>query len=373
MPEQKTSGLAGIVAGETAICDIGKEGAGLTYRGYSIYDLALHASFEEVAYLLIYGRLPNAEELRLYKDRLTSLRGIPEAIKRILETIPPSAHPLEVLRTGCSALGTFEPETAGNGQYEIADRLTACFPYMLLYWWNYHLQGSRIGDQSGEDDIAGHFLHLLKGAAPDELRRRVLNVSLILYAEHEFNASTFCVRITASTLADFYSCVTSGIGTLKGPLHGGANEEAMKLIKSFRTPDDAERGVREMLAGKGKIMGFGHRVYKREDPRTEIIKGWSRRLSEASGEIAKFRISERIEEVMLKEKRLYPNLDFYSATAYHFCGIPESMFTAVFALSRVSGWSAHIIEQRKENRLIRPSAEYIGPGPRAYVPLEERR
>lgn len=373
MPEQKTSGLAGVVAGETAICNIGEEGAGLSYRGYSIYDLTEYASFEEVAYLLIYGRLPDSEDLGEYKSRLISLRGLPEKIKLILEAIPSSAHPLEVLRTGCSALGSFEPETAERDQYYIADRLTACFPYMLLYWHHYHLDGSRISDETGEDDIAGHFLRLLSGSKPDELRRRALNVSLILYAEHEFNASTFSARITASTQADFYSCVTSGIGTLKGPLHGGANEQAMKLINSFRTPQEAERKVLEMLARREKIMGFGHRIYRHEDPRTYIIKEWSRKLSEASGDMTKYSISERIEEIMLREKKLYPNLDFYSATTYHFCGIPENMFTALFAMARVSGWSAHIIEQRKENRLIRPSAEYIGPGPQAYIPLERRR
>jgi 2-methylcitrate synthase len=373
MNEMKTRGLAGVIAGETAISTVGKEGMGLHYRGYSVYDLAEKASFEEVAHLLVHGKLPDRRELESYRQRLIAMRGLPDKLKDILERLPGSAHTMDVLRTGCSALGTMEPETAENDQYGIAERLLAAFPYVLLYWLHYHRKGKRISHESGEPDTAGHFLHLLHGKPAAELHRSAINASLVLYAEHEFNASAFSARVTASTLSDFYSAVTSAIGTLRGPLHGGANEEAMKMICRFRTPDEAEAGVLQMLSRRQKVMGFGHRVYKHADPRTPVIKEWSRKLSREKGDTRIFAISERIEEVMAREKGLFPNLDFYSASAYYLCGIPTPLFTPLFVFARTSGWAAHIIEQRKDNKLIRPSADYIGPMPREYLPIEARR
>jgi 2-methylcitrate synthase len=365
-------GLEGVVAGETAISTVGKKGKGLTYRGYSINDLAEQAAFEEVAYLLLYGRLPNGGELEAFRTRLITKRCLPPGLKSVLEQLPASAHPMDVLRTGCSALGAMEPETPDNDQLRVAERLIASFPSMLLYWHHYHSCGERISTKSAEQSLAGHFLHLLHGAPPPELQRRAMDASLILYAEHEFNASTFSARVTASTLPDFYAAVTSAIGTLRGPLHGGANEEAMRLIERFATPEEAEQGLMGMLAAKEKIMGFGHRVYKEADPRSAVIKGWSARLSEAASDMRLYRVSERIEQVMTREKRLFPNLDFYSASAYHLCGIPTPMFTPVFVFARIAGWSAHIIEQRGANRLFRPIAEYTGPEPRLFVPIEQR-
>jgi 2-methylcitrate synthase len=373
MEDMRAKGLAGVIAGETEISTVGKEGLGLNYRGYSVYDLAEQASFEEVAYLLIQGKLPNAGELESCRQRLIAMRGLPEELKDILEGLPGSAHTMDVLRTGCSALGTMEPETTESDQRRIAERLLAVFPYMLLYWFHFHRKGRRISHESGEPDMAGHFLYLLHGRPPVELHRRAINASLVLYAEHEFNASTFSARVTASTLSDFYSAVTSAIGTLRGPLHGGANEEAMKMICRFSSPDEAEAGVLQMLARREKVMGFGHRVYKQADPRTPIIKEWSRTLSRERGDTRIFPISERIEAVMAREKGLFPNLDFYSASAYHLCGIPTPLFTPLFVFARISGWAAHIIEQRKDNKLIRPSADYIGPLPRAYLPIETRQ
>ncbi len=366
-------GLEGIVAGETAISTVGKENLGLTYRGYAIGELAEQATFEEVAYLLIHGTLPDASELARYRKRLAALRGLPDGLKTVLEQLPAKAHPMDVLRTGCSALGALEPEMAEHGANQVADRLLAAFPGMLLYWHHFHAAGRRIVTETDDESQAGHFLRLLHGSAPEELTRRAVDVSLILYAEHEFNASTFSARVTASTLSDFYAAVTSAIGTLRGPLHGGANEEAMKLIGRFASPDEAEEGIRGMLARKEKIMGFGHRVYKTvPDPRSPIIQGWSRRLAEAAGDLTLYRVSERIEEVIRREKGLYPNLDFYSASAYHLCGIPTAMFTPVFVFARIAGWSAHIIEQRAANRIFRPVAVYTGPAPRKYVPVGER-
>jgi 2-methylcitrate synthase len=352
---------------------VGKEHVGLTYRGYSINDLAEQATFEEVAHLLLYGHLPDRGELDAFRTRLITGRYLPPGLKTVLAQLPATAHPMDVLRTGCSALGAIEPETGANGQCRVAERLMACFPSMLLYWHHHHTCRERITTRSAEQSLAGHFLHLLTGHPPPELQRRAMDASLILYAEHEFNASTFSARVTASTLSDFYAAVTSAIGTLRGPLHGGANEEAMRLISRFATPEEAESAIRAMLAGGEKIMGFGHRVYKKQlDPRSPIIQQWSRRLSEASGDTNFYRVSERIERLVREEKGLYPNLDFYSASAYHLCGIPTSMFTPVFVFARIAGWSAHIIEQRAANRIFRPVAEYTGPEPRAYVPLEQR-
>src|SRR5262245_43416324 len=368
----KTGGLEGVIAGNTAIATVGKEGKGLTYRGYSIYDLAEHSSFEEVAYLLIYGRLPKQDELDDYKTRLRNLRGLPAALKTVLEQIPSSAHPMDVMRSGCSMLGTLEPEGPGRTQIAVANRLIACFSSMLLYWHHFANGGGRIETATDDDDAAGHFLHLLHGKKPDDLHRRAIDVSLILYAEHEYNASTFTTRIITSTLPDFYSAVTGGSGALRGPPHGGANEAAMELIEQFATPDEAETGLLAMLAAKKLIMGFGHRVYKISDPRSDVIKAWSKKLAEAHRDERLYPVSERIEQVMRRERKLFPNLDFYSASAYHFCGIPTVMFTPLFVVSRITGWAAHIIEQRADNRLIRPNADYIGPEPRPYVPVANR-
>ncbi|HTP65507.1 MAG TPA: citrate/2-methylcitrate synthase [Geobacteraceae bacterium] len=365
-------GLEGVIAGETAISTVGKEGVGLTYRGYAIADLAGQATFEEVAHLLIRGRLPNMRELAVYRDRLASLRDLPPALAALLENIPATAHPMDVLRTGCSALGAIEPETAGPDRFFAAERLLAAFPAILLYWRHFHNGGRRIAFATGEEGAAGHFLHLLYGRPPQEQARRAVEASLILYAEHEFNASTFAARVTASTMAGFHAAVTSAIGALSGPLHGGANEEAMRLISSFASPDEAERGIMEMLGRREKIMGFGHRVYRKTDPRSPIIQDWAKRLAEASGNMLLYRVSERIEEIMGREKGLFPNLDFYSASAYHLCGIPTEMFTPAFVFARIAGWSAHILEQRAANRIFRPVAAYTGPEPRVYVPLEKR-
>ncbi|RDI48830.1 bifunctional 2-methylcitrate synthase/citrate synthase [Aquicella lusitana] len=368
-----TRGLEKVIVGDTAISTVGKEGVGLTYRGYDIHDLAAYSTFEEVAFLLLYGRLPTLAELQNYRDRLIKLRRLPNELKLMLETIPASAHPMEVLRTSVSMLGTLESESAQYTEHNIADRLIACTPSMLLYWYQYHRNSQRIETWNSEEQtIAGYFLHLLHGKKPDDEIRRCMDVSLILYAEHEFNASTFAARVTASTESDFYSAIVTAIGTLRGALHGGANEEAMRLISMFKTPEQAETGIKDMLAKKTKIMGFGHRVYKKSDPRSDIIKSWSQKLSAHARDGYLYAVSEAIEKVMMNEKKLFPNLDFYSATAYHFCGIPTPLFTPIFVMSRLSGWSAHIFEQRADNRLIRPEANYIGPAPRPFTPIQER-
>ena len=368
----KSAGLAGIVAGDSAIATVGQEGHGLNYRGYSIDSLAAHATFEEVAYLLLYGQLPTRIELETYTKKLMGLRTLPETLKTVLKLIPKETHPMDVLRTGCSVMGTLEPEHDFSEQIEVADRLLALFPGMLCYWYAYHHQGRELNGLSDEPTIGGHFLALLHGKAPSRLHRDMMNVSLILYAEHEFNASTFAARVTAGTLSDFYSAITSAIGTLRGPLHGGANEAAMDLIERFKSPDEAEETLLVMLENKAKVMGFGHRVYKDCDPRSDIIKVWAKKLAQENGDMLLYKVSERIEAVMRREKQLFPNLDFYSASAYHYCGIPTSLFTPIFVMSRITGWSAHVFEQRADNRLIRPTSHYTGPEERPFMAIDAR-
>lgn len=369
---KKAGGLAGVVAGQTAIATVGAAGKGLSYRGYSIHDLTEHASFEEVAYLLLYGQLPSQTELDAFRSRLIEQRGLPDALRQALHAIPASAHPMDVLRTGCSMLGVLEPETNFAQQEQKAERLLACLPSILADWYRFSQQEVVIDFESAQPSIAGYFLEKLHGRDPSPTHVRAMDVSLILYAEHEFNASTFTARVCTATLSDIFSAITGAIGTLRGTLHGGANEAAMELIERFQTPDDAEAGIMQMLHDKALIMGFGHRVYTVSDPRNEIIKSWSKQLSEECGDTVLYPVSERIEEVMWREKKLFPNLDFYSASAYHFLGIPTPLFTPIFVLSRVSGWSAHVFEQRGNNRLIRPGAEYIGPDETAFVLIGER-
>lgn len=369
---KKTGGLADVIAGDSAICTVGKEGMGLNYRGYSITDLAAQSTFEEVAYLLIYGHLPNDNELSEYKNKLNKLRNLPADLKAVLEQIPGNAHPMDVMRTGCSMLGTLEPESSQYSGEDIANRLMACFSSILLYWYHFKTHHKRIETETDDGTIAGHFLSLLHGKSAPENHRRALDVSLILYAEHEFNASTFSARVTISTLSDFYSAITSAIGTLRGPLHGGANEAAMELIQQFESVEAANRGIHKMLADKTLIMGFGHRVYRISDPRSDIIKQWSHKLCSEGNNNLLFDVSERIEKIMWQEKKLFPNLDFYSASTYHMLGIPTLMFTPLFVISRTSGWAAHIIEQCKSNKLIRPMANYTGPAPRPYIAIEKR-
>ena len=366
------SSLAGVIAGESAICTVGIEGMDLNYRGYAIDELAAQSTFEEVAYLLIHGELPTQSQLDAYKQKLVSLRLLPDALKIVLEALPSNAHPMDVLRTATSFLGSLEPENGFEQGKDIAERLLACFPSILLYWHHYHQNDKRINFDSQQDTIAGYFLNLLHDKQPDDLQQRALDSSMILYAEHEFNASTFSARVTAGTLSDFYSCITSAIGTLRGPLHGGANEKAMELIEGYESVEQAQQGIHNKLANKELIMGFGHRVYKISDPRSAIIKSWAKQLGEQEGDTKLIPVSECIEKIMWEEKKLFPNLDFYSASAYHFMGIPTKMFTPIFVMARITGWSAHVLEQRNDNKLIRPTSKYIGPGYRDYVPMAKR-
>jgi len=369
---KKTGGLAGVTAGETHICTVGKEGAGLTYRGYDIYDLADNASFEEVAHLLLHGKLPTRAELDAYIDKIKANRGLPEALKTVLEMVPKDAHPMDVLRTGVSFLGNIEPEGDFKNQQNVADRLLACLPSMLLYWHRFHTGGVRIDTETDDDSISGHFLHMLHDKAPKELHRKCLNTTLILYAEHEFNASTFAARVITGTLSDMHSAVTGAIGALRGHLHGGANEAAMELISKFNSAGDAVKGVHEMLARKDLIMGFGHRVYTTSDPRNSVNKKMSKALADDIGNTTLYPVSEAIEKVMWDEKKLFANADFFAASVYHFMGIPTYLFTPIFVCSRITGWAAHVMEQRADNKLIRPAADYIGPGLQKWTAIEDR-
>lgn len=369
----KTGGLAGVTAGSTSLCTVGKEGAGLTYRGYDIFDLADNACFEEVAYLLLHGKLPTQTELDAYIAKIKANRGLPDSLKTVLEMVPANAHPMDVLRTGVSFLGNVEPEGDFSNQNKVADRLLSCLPSMLLYWHRFHTDGVRIDTETDDDSISGHFLHLLHDKPPKELHRKSLDTTLILYAEHEFNASTFAGRVITGTLSDMHSAVTGAIGALRGALHGGANEAAMALISKFKTPEEATAGVLGMLQRKELIMGFGHRVYTTSDPRNAINKKMSKALAKDVGNTTLFPISEAVEKVMWDEKKLFANADFFAASVYHFMGIPTYLFTPIFVCSRITGWAAHIMEQRSNNKLIRPAAEYIGPGLQDWVAIADRQ
>ncbi|ELE8120690.1 2-methylcitrate synthase [Vibrio fluvialis] len=367
------AGLRGQSAGSTALCTVGKTGTGLTYRGYDITDLANNAQFEEVAHLLLVGHLPTQAELDQYKTRLIGLRGLPQPLKEVLERVPADAHPMDVMRTGCSMLGNLETEEDFSQQLAATERMLALFPAIICYWYRFSHDGVRIDtEDTSEACIGGYFLKMLTDQAPSDLFKQVMHCSLILYAEHEFNASTFTARVCASTLSDIHSCVTGAIGTLRGPLHGGANEAAMEMIENWKTPDEAEQNILRMLENKEKIMGFGHAIYRESDPRNALIKRWSKELSEKVGDTQLYAVSERVEAVMKREKGLFCNADFFHASAYHFMGIPTKLFTPIFVMSRLTGWAAHVYEQRANNRIIRPSADYVGPEHQQWLPIEKR-
>jgi len=366
------AGLRGQSAGTTELCTVGLSGTGLTYRGYDISDLADNATFEEAAYLMFHGELPNQAQLDGYRAVLKDNRVLPQALLEVLERIPASAHPMDVMRTGCSMLGNLEPEGGFENQQRAADRLLGALPGIINYWYRFSHEGVRIETDTDAESLAGHFLQTLTGNKPSELHERIMDISLILYAEHEFNASTFTARVCASTLSDMHSCVTGAIGSLRGPLHGGANEAAMELIEKFSSAEEATAGILGMLERKDKIMGFGHAIYRTSDPRNVIIKKWAEKLAAEVGDTVLYPVSCAVEKVMWDEKELFANADFFHASTYNFMGIPTKLFTPIFVCSRVSGWAAHVMEQRENNRIIRPSADYIGPEPRILTPISQR-